>query len=90
VTRLASALRLELTLQVRQRFLQAAVFSGLIWLAVLLPLSGAVCDRSPSHTFCSAIHASSGFFFVAGAVFFESRNAPSARSSRRRCGSGSI
>jgi fluoroquinolone transport system permease protein len=39
VTRLASALRLELTLQVRQRFLHAAVFSGLIWLAVLLPLS---------------------------------------------------
>ena len=39
MTRLASALRLELTLQVRQRFLHAAVFSGLIWLAVLLPLS---------------------------------------------------
>ena len=39
MTRLASALRLELTLQVRQRFLHAALFSGLIWLAVLLPLS---------------------------------------------------
>ena len=39
MTRLASALRLELTLQVRQKFLHAAIFSGLIWLAVLLPLS---------------------------------------------------
>ena len=38
MTRLASALRLEVTLQVRQRFLHAAVFSGLIWLAVLLPM----------------------------------------------------
>ena len=32
MTRLGSALRLELTLQVRQGFLYAAVFSGLIWL----------------------------------------------------------
>jgi hypothetical protein len=30
-------LRLELTLQVRQRFLHATVFSEVIWLAVLLP-----------------------------------------------------
>ncbi len=36
MTRLASALRLELTLQVRQRFLHAAVFSGLIWQGPLL------------------------------------------------------
>ncbi|CMT56762.1 antibiotic-transport integral membrane leucine and valine rich protein ABC transporter [Mycobacterium tuberculosis] len=30
MTRLVPALRLELTLQVRQKFLHAAVFSGLI------------------------------------------------------------
>ena len=38
MTRLASALRLEITLQNRQKFLHAAIFSGLIWLAVLLPM----------------------------------------------------
>ena len=38
MTRLTTALRLELTLQVRQRFLHAAIFSGLIWLSVLLPM----------------------------------------------------
>ena len=38
MTRLASTLRLEMTLQIRQRFLHAAIFSGLIWLAVLLPM----------------------------------------------------
>ena len=70
MTRLASALRLELTLQVRQRFLHAAVFSGLIWLAVLLPLSRSLRPVAepyilPGDT-CII-----GFFFVAGTVFFE-------------------
>ena len=53
MTRLASALRLELTLQVRQKFLHAGIFSGLIWLAVLLPMP-VICVRSPSLTFSSA------------------------------------
>ena len=70
MTRLASALRLELTLQIRQKFLHAAVFSGLIWLAVLLPMSRA-CGRSPSPTFLLGDTCIIGFFFVAGTVFFE-------------------
>jgi fluoroquinolone transport system permease protein len=70
VTRLASALRLELTLQVRQRFLHAAIFSGLIWLAVLLPIPRSLRPTAEPYIllgdFCII-----GFFFVAGAVFFE-------------------
>ena len=38
MTRLTSAVKLELTLQARQKFLHAGVFSGVIWLAVLLPM----------------------------------------------------
>ena len=37
MTRLASACGSQLTLQVRQRFLHATVFSEVTWLAVLLP-----------------------------------------------------
>jgi fluoroquinolone transport system permease protein len=70
VTRLSSALRLELTLQVRQRFLHAAVFSGLIWLAVLLPMPRGLRPVVEPYVvlgdFCII-----GFFFVAGTVFFE-------------------
>ena len=71
MTRLASALRLEVTLQVRQRFLHAAVFSGLIWLAVLLPMPQ---QPAPGRR---ALHpvgrhlAIIGFFFIGGTVFFE-------------------
>jgi len=70
VTRLASALRLELTLQVRQRFLHAAVFSGLIWLAVLLPLSRGLRPVAEPYILLGDT-CIIGFFFVAGAVFFE-------------------
>ena len=70
MTRLASALRLELTLQVRQRFLHAAVFSGIIWLAVLLPLSRSLRPVVEPYILLGDI-CIIGFFFVAGAVFFE-------------------
>jgi fluoroquinolone transport system permease protein len=70
VTRLASALRLELTLQVRQRFLHAAVFSGLIWLAVLLPLSRGLRPVAEPYILLGDT-CIIGFFFVAGTVFFE-------------------
>lgn len=70
MTRLASAVRLELTLQVRQRFLHAALFSGLIWLAVLLPMSPGL--RSVAEPYVLAGDTTIiGFFFVAGTVFFE-------------------
>ncbi len=70
MTRLASAVRLELVLQVRQRFLHAAVFSGLIWLAVLLPLPARLRPVAEPYVLLGDI-AIIGFFFVAGTVFFE-------------------
>ncbi len=70
MTRLSSALRLELTLQVRQRFLHAAVFSGLIWLAVLLPLSRDLRPVAEPYILLGDT-CIIGFFFVAGTVFFE-------------------
>lgn len=70
MTRLASALRLELILQVRQRFLHAAVFSGLIWLAVLLPMSPRLRPVAEPYVLAGDTTII-GFFFIAGTVFFE-------------------
>jgi fluoroquinolone transport system permease protein len=70
VTRLASAFRLELRLQIRQRFLHAAVFSGLIWLAVLLPMPGDLRPVAEPYILLGDISII-GFFFIAGTVFFE-------------------
>ena len=70
MTRLVSALRLELTLQIRQRFLHAAVFSGLIWLAVLLPMPAGLRPVAEPYILLGDI-AIIGFFFVGGTVFFE-------------------
>jgi fluoroquinolone transport system permease protein len=70
MTRLASALRLELTLQVRQRFLHAAVFSGLIWLAVLLPMPRNLRPVAEPYVLMGDTTII-GFFFIAGTVFFE-------------------
>jgi fluoroquinolone transport system permease protein len=70
MTRLASALRLELTLQVRQRFLHAAIFSGLIWLAVLLPMPHSLRPVAEPYMLLGDT-CIIGFFFVAGTVFFE-------------------
>lgn len=68
--RLLQAVRLELTLQVRQRFLHAAIFSGLIWLAVLLPLSRGLRPVAEPYILLGDT-CIIGFFFVAGTVFFE-------------------
>jgi fluoroquinolone transport system permease protein len=68
--RLVGALRLELTLQIRQRFLHAALFSGLIWLAVLLPLSRRLRPVAEPYILLGDT-CIIGFFFVAGTVFFE-------------------
>ncbi|WP_396924911.1 fluoroquinolone transporter permease [Mycolicibacterium sp.] len=68
--RLLHALRLELILQVRQRFLHAALFSGLIWLAVLLPLSRGLRPVAEPYILLGDT-CIIGFFFVAGTVFFE-------------------
>jgi fluoroquinolone transport system permease protein len=68
--RLASALRLELTLQVRQKFLHAGLFSGLIWLAVLLPMPASLRPVAEPYVLVGDI-AIIGFFFIGGTVFFE-------------------
>jgi fluoroquinolone transport system permease protein len=70
VTRLASVARLELILQVRQRFLHAAIFSGLIWLAVLLPMSPSLRRVAEPYILLGDTTII-GFFFIAGTVFFE-------------------
>ncbi|TAM70332.1 ABC transporter permease [Mycobacterium sp.] len=70
MTRLVSAVRIELVLQVRQRFLHAAIFSGLMWLAVLLPMPTGL--RTVAEPYVLAGDTTIiGFFFVAGTVFFE-------------------
>jgi fluoroquinolone transport system permease protein len=70
MSRLACALRLELTLQVRQKFLHAGVFSGLIWLAVLLPIPTDLRPVAEPYVLVGDI-AIIGFFFIGGTVFFE-------------------
>jgi fluoroquinolone transport system permease protein len=70
MTRLVSALRLELTLENRQRFLHAAIFSGLIWLAVLLPMPGTLRRVAEPYMLLGDT-CIIGFFFIAGTMFFE-------------------
>lgn len=68
--RFRSAVRLELLLQIRPRFLHAAVFSGLIWLAVLLPMPAGLRPVAEPYVLLGDTSII-GFFFVAGTVFFE-------------------
>lgn len=68
--RLATALRLEFTLQIRQKFLHAGIFSGLIWLAVLLPMPQQLRPVAEPFVLVGDI-AIIGFFFIGASVFFE-------------------
>lgn len=70
MTRLWSAIRLEIVIQNRQRFLHAGVFSGLIWLAVLLPMGPGLRAAAEPYVLLGDI-AIIGFFFIGGSVFFE-------------------
>ena len=70
MTRLLTAIRLELTAAARQKFLHAGVFSGLIWLAVLLPMPHGLRPVAEPYVLAGDI-AIIGFFFVGGSVFFE-------------------
>lgn len=70
MTRLRTAIRLELTLQYRQKFLHAGVFSGLIWLAVLLPMPADLRPVAEPYVLAGDI-AIIGFFFIGGSVFFD-------------------
>lgn len=73
MSRLAAALRLECALQVRQKFLHAAVFSGLIWLAVLLPMPAHLRRAAEPYVLLGDT-AIIGFFFIAGTVFFDKQD----------------
>jgi fluoroquinolone transport system permease protein len=70
MTRFLNTLRLEFTLQRRQGFLYAAIFSGLIWLSVLLPISPRLRAVAEPYILLGDT-CIIGFFFVAGSVFFE-------------------
>jgi fluoroquinolone transport system permease protein len=70
MSRLAVALRLEITLQWRYKFLHAAVFSGVLWLALLLPMPGDLRTTVEPYVILGDLMIV-GFFFVAAAVFFE-------------------
>jgi fluoroquinolone transport system permease protein len=70
VNRWVCALRLEATTLVRQRFAHAAVFSGLLWLAVLLPMPPRLRPVIEPYILIGDITII-GFFFIGGSVFFE-------------------
>jgi fluoroquinolone transport system permease protein len=70
MTRLVTVLRLELRLQIRQKFLHAGIFSGLIWLAVLLPMPKHLRAVAEPYVLVGDI-AIIGFFFIGASVFFE-------------------
>lgn len=70
MTRLVSALRMECTVQFRQKFLHAGIFSGLIWLAVLLPMPRDLRPVAEPYVLAGDISII-GFFFIGAAVFFE-------------------
>lgn len=70
MNRYLTALRLETLLQHRQKFLYAGIFSGLIWLAVLLPMPHSLRPVAEPYVLVGDI-AIIGFFFVGGTVFFE-------------------
>lgn len=70
MSRWTSALRLETTTQVRQRFLHAAVLSGLLWLTLLLPMPAHVRPIVEPYVLVGDITII-GFFFIGGSVFFE-------------------
>jgi fluoroquinolone transport system permease protein len=70
VTRFVSALRMETTVLIRQHFAAAAMISGLLWLAALLPMPRHVRPIVEPYILMGDI-AIIGFFFVGAAVFYE-------------------
>lgn len=67
---LTSTLRLELRLQRRYGFLYAAVFSGLLWLGILLPFPLALREIAAPYVIFGDLVVV-GYFFIAGSLFFE-------------------
>lgn len=67
---LRAAVGLDLRLQWRYGFYYAAVFSTLLWMAVLFVLPDSVIGTAMPYVIFGDM-AIIGFFFIAGAVFFE-------------------
>ncbi|MDN3241407.1 fluoroquinolone export ABC transporter permease subunit [Glycomyces tritici] len=67
---LTQALRLEVRLQWRYGFLYAAAFSALLWEVVVYLIPGQLKAASMTYIIFGDL-ALVGFFFIAGAVFFE-------------------
>lgn len=63
-------MRTEARLQWRYRFLQAGMFSGVMWLALLLPLPRDLRSIAEPYVILGDL-AIVGWFFIAGAVFLE-------------------
>ena len=70
MSRWASALRLEATTLVRQRFAHAAVVSGLLWLTLLLPMPEHLRPIIEPYVLVGDVTII-GYFFIGGSVFFE-------------------
>ncbi|GAB3762707.1 fluoroquinolone export ABC transporter permease subunit [Microlunatus parietis] len=70
MSRLGVALRAEFRLQWRYRFLQAGIFSGFMWLLILLPLPHDLRSMAEPYVILGDLSIV-GWFFIAGAVFFE-------------------
>lgn len=70
MSRFAVALRAEVRLQWRYRFLQAGAFSGVMWLALLLPLPPDLRSLAEPYVVLGDLSIV-GWFFIAGAVFLE-------------------
>lgn len=70
MTRLGVALRAEVRLQWRYRFLQAGIFSGGMWLLMLLPLPQDLRSLAEPYVMLGDMTII-GWFFIAGAVFYE-------------------
>ncbi|HSK91378.1 MAG TPA: hypothetical protein VK875_08700 [Euzebyales bacterium] len=67
---LRAAVRLDLRLQRRYGFYHAAAFSAVLWMAVLFVLPDSVLGVAMPYVIFGDL-AIVGFFFIAGAVFFE-------------------
>lgn len=68
--RFSAALRLDLRMQIRYRFLYAAAFSAVAWLALLLPIPAGLRTAAEPPTIMGDL-VIVAYFFIAGAVFFE-------------------
>lgn len=70
MSRLGTAVRLDFLMQWRYGFYYAAAFSGLVWVGVLLPVPDRYLDVAEPYVLFGDL-VIVGFFFVAGALFFE-------------------